>query len=458
LSIQEKAAVAPAEDALKYPPRPRLRPLLTFFAIVALVVIIAMVAGLLPRLRREQSLQAAVDTNRDQLPVVNVTAAREAPPNSALELPGDLQALIDTPIYARADGYLIKRNVDIGYKVKTGDVLAELEAPELDQQILQARAVISNSRSALKELEAALALANANLKLAQKTSERWSQLEKQGIVSHQDTDEKNSNLDVRKAELEAARAKIVSARDLVTANEASLRRLEQMKGYLRITAPFDGMITARNVDVGTLINSGNGGAAKELFRVAQTDPMRIFVNVPQSYAGSIKVGQKTELRVQEMPGKVFQAEVARFTHAIDTESRSMLAVLLVPNPQGILLPGTYAQVKFPIGRPVKSVLIPGDSLIVGSKGTRVATVDASNHVKMRDIIVGTDYGSEVRIDSGIETQTTIVLRQLPRNKRIINAVSIAATTASFNTPLMAARTKMDWSNNRLIFRAGGRVD
>lgn len=401
MKTQEKALGEPYGNSAKSPSRSRVRPLVIFFAVVALFVLAAVVVGLLPRLRREQTLQASVEAVREQLPVVNVTAVRLSPANAPLELPGDLQALVEAPIFARADGYIIKRYLDLGDTVKTGQALADIETPELDQQIMQARAMLSNSKSTLVELQAALTLATANLKLAERTAERWAQLEKQGVISHQDADEKNSNLDVRRAEVEAARSKIASARDLEAASDANLRRLQQLKGFAHVTSPISGIITSRLVDVGTLITSGNGGPARELFRVADTTTMRIFVNVPQAYAGSIHKGEKAEVRIQEFPGQVFPAEVARFAHEVDAASRSMLAVLLVPNPRGILYPGTYAQVRFATAQPRGAMLIPGDAMILGSNGTRVASVDSADRIHLRNIQVGTDFGGEVEVLSGL---------------------------------------------------------
>ncbi|MDQ6662946.1 MAG: efflux RND transporter periplasmic adaptor subunit [Acidobacteriota bacterium] len=382
---------------------------MTFFAVLGLIVMAAVVAGVLPRLRREKLLAAEAKTGQSQLPAVNVAAARAAPANAPLELPGDLRANVESPIFARADGYLVKRNADIGDRVKKGQVLADLETPELDQQIQQARATISNSQSTLKELQAALGLANANLNLAQATYRRWESLEKKGIMSHQDAEEKLGAQEIRKAEVEAASAKMVSERDLIAGNEANFRRLEQMKAYSHVTAPFDGIITARNVDIGTLINSGNGGTAKEMFRIAEIATMRIFVNVPQSYVGAIHDGEKGEVRVQEQPGRVFHATVARFTHEVDTGSRSMLAILLAPNPKEVLLPGMYAQVRFSTARANSALLIPGDALVTGSKGTRVALVDAENLVHFREVRVGIDYGTEVEILSGLAAGDLVVM-------------------------------------------------
>ncbi len=386
----------------------RVRPLLTFFAILALGVMAAIAAGLLPRLRREQALQAAVEKVESDKPVVNVATAREAPANSALELPADLQAEIETPIFARADGYIVKRYVDIGDPVKAGQVMAEIETPELDQQIDQAKATLANAKSGLIEAQSNLALAEANLKLTQKTYERWKQLETKGTVSHQEADEKGAGRDVQVAQVEASKAKIGSANQLVVANEANLRRLEQLKAFARVTAPFKGVVTSRTVDVGTLINAGNGGTTKEMFRVAQIDPMRIFVNVPQADVGSVEPGVPVELRVQELPGQVFRARVSRIADAIDPGSRSMLAIVEIPNPTGVLKPGMYTQVRFASARSRPAVLIPGDALVSGAKGTQVAVVDGASAVHFRDVKIGTDLGSDVEVVAGLAVGDQVV--------------------------------------------------
>jgi RND family efflux transporter MFP subunit len=366
-------------------------------------------AGLLPRLRRERGLDEALLTAGKQLPVVNVTPVRLAAASAPLELPGDLQAMVESPIFARADGYLSRRLVDIGDRVKKDQLLAEIEMPELDQQILHARATLANSQSSLKELQAQVVLSSANLKLAQSTSRRWEQLEKKGAVSHQEAEEKLANFEVRQAEFEAAQAKVVSARDLIAANEANLRQLQEMKQFSSVTAPFNGIITARNVDVGTLINAGNGGPAKELFRVAQIDTMRIVVNVPQTYVGSVHTGERAEVRVQEMPGKVFAAVVTRFSHAVDPNSRAMLAILELPNPRETLLPGMYSQVRFATTRSAPALVMPGDALILGAKGTRVAVADAQNRVRFRDVQVGKDFGGEIEVLDGVSAGELVIM-------------------------------------------------
>jgi RND family efflux transporter MFP subunit len=386
-----------------------MRALILFFAVLGILIAAAIMLGLVPRRAREHALYAASQSENGRPPVVNVVAARIAPAQFELELPGDLQAQVESPIFARVDGYLNKRLVDYGDRVRTGQQLAAIETPELDQQITQARATLSQSQSALKQLQATQSLAQANLKLAEVTYTRWKQLAERGVFSRQDSDQKEADLAVRKAELEAAQAAINTAHDTVRASEANLGRLEQMKSFARVTAPFDGVVTARNVDIGTLINSGNGGPARELFRMAQVGTLRIFVNVPQSHVAAIREGQTAELRVQERPGQTFPARVDRTTNTIDPNSRAMLTVLQVPNPRGILLPGMYAQVKFAIHRPAPALLIPGDALVLGRQGPRVAVVGADRRVRFRGIQIGQDSGAQIEVTAGLAAGDKVVV-------------------------------------------------
>jgi RND family efflux transporter MFP subunit len=399
-----------AERARADPPtRSPLRALILFFLVLGMLIGAAILLGVMPRRARVHALFAASQSESERPPVVNVVAAHIAPAQFELELPGDLQAQVESPIFARVDGYLTKRLVDYGDRVRVGQQLAEIETPELDQQITQARATLAQSQSALKQLQAAQSLAGANLKLAEVTYARWKQLAERGVFSRQDSDQKEADLAVRKAELEAAQAAINTAHDTIHANEANLGRLEQMKSFARVNAPFDGVVTARNVDIGTLINSGNGGPARELFRLAQVGTLRIFVNVPQSHVGAMHEGQTAELRVQERPGQVFAARVDRTTNTVDPSSRAMLTVLQVPNPRGILLPGMYAQVKFAIHRAVPALLIPGDALVLGGKGPRVAVVAADRRVHFRSIQIGQDSGAHIEVTHGLDPGEKVVV-------------------------------------------------
>jgi RND family efflux transporter MFP subunit len=390
-------------------PRPRtgLRGLLAFFVLLGLLVAAAVVGGVLPRLSKQKALAAAETAGRD-LPMVEVATARAASTRAELELPGELQALVDSPIFARVDGYLRTRLVDYGDRVKTGQLLGEIDTPELDQQIGQARATLSQSQSALAELKADLDLSQANLNLARLTVDRWRRLQKGGVVSRQETDQREADFAVRQAQVAKAQASIATAQETVRVNEASLRRLQEMKIFARVVAPFDGVITARNVDIGTLINSGNGGSTRELFHIAQIEVLRIFVNVPQTDVASIHPGQSAEVLVQELPGQTFSAKVTRIANALDTSSRAMLAVLEIPNPRGILMPGMYTQVRFVTGRSAPAVIVPGDTLLLGRQGPRVAVVGPDHRVQLRQIQIGRDFGSELEVTSGLHPGELVV--------------------------------------------------
>lgn len=398
----------PAASQAASQPRTGRRGLLGLFALIGVLVAAAVIGGILPRLTRQKSLLAAAETQTAERPVVEVATARAAPARSPLDLPGDMQALVDSPVFARVDGYLRTRLVDYGDRVKTGQLLAEIDTPELDQQIRQARAAVSQSQSALNEVQADLDLSRANLNLARLTVERWRRLAAKGVVARQEADQKEADFAVNEARVARAQAGIATTQETVRANEANLRRLDELKAFARITAPFDGVVTARNVDIGTLVNSGNGGVAHELFHIAQIQVLRIFVNVPQTNVASMHPGQTAELRVQELPGQVFSARVTRIANALDAASRAMLTVLEVPNPRGVLMPGMYAQVRFSAGRAEAAVLVPGDVLILGRQGPRVAVVAPDHRIHLRQIRIGQDLGSEIEVVSGLSAGEVVV--------------------------------------------------
>jgi len=396
------------ETTARPKPRTGRRGLLAFFAIIAVLIAAAVVAGVLPRLSRSKALLSAAETQTTERPLVEVATARLAPASSTLDLPGDMQALVDSPIFARVDGYLRTRLVDYGDRVKAGQLLAEIDTPELDQQISQARATLSQSQSALNEVKADLDLSKANLNLARLTVERWRRLVTKGVVPRQEADQKEADFAVTEAQVAKSQAGIATTQETVHANEANLHRLEDMKAFARIVAPYDGVITSRTVDVGWLINSGNGGAARELFHIAQIQVLRIFVNVPQTNVASIHPGGTAELRVQELPGQVFQAHVTRIANALDPNSRAMITVLEVPNPKGVLMPGMYAQVRFATGRAEAAVRVPSDVLILGKQGPRVAVVAPDRRIHMRGVRIGQDLGSEIEIVSGLSAGEMVV--------------------------------------------------
>ena len=385
-------------------PRAGRRPVLLFFVLVAVVVAIAIAAGWLPRISRQKALLAASEQVTEQKPVVIATAAHLEASNDAIDLPGDLQAMIESPIFSRADGYLKTRLVDIGSHVKAGQLMAEIETPELDQQISQARASLAQAQSSQKELQADIALAKANLDLARITSERWQRLLAKGVVPRQEADQRSADLEVKQAQTERAEASLATAQDTIRASQANLSRLEELKGFSRVTAPFDGVVTARNVDIGTLINAGT----KEMFRVARIDPLRIFVQVPQTNVASIHEGQSAELRVDERRGQVFQAKVTNVSNSLDASSRAMLVILQTPNPGDSLYPGMYAQVRFSTSNSKPMLLIPGDALLIAKSGPRVAVAGPDHVVHFHQVSIGQDLGAEVEIAGGLRPGDLVI--------------------------------------------------
>lgn len=388
--------------------QPGVRPLLLFFAVLGLVVGAAILAGFLPRASRQKVMLAASEKTAAQHPVVTASPAHFAASKDGVDLPGDLQALVDAPIFARASGYQKSRLVDIGDRVHTGQLLAEIETPELDQQISQARAALAQSQAALKELGADIELSHANLNLAKVTLDRWERLAAKGAVSRQEFDEKHADYDVKKAQTDRAEASLATAQETIRASDANLKRLQEMKGFASVTAPFDGIVTERLTDIGTLINSGNDGSGKEMFRVAKLTPLRIYVNVPQTYVQQIHAGQIAQLRLQELPNQVFPAEVERIANSLDASSRAMLVILRTPNADGKLYPGMYVQVHFATGGAKPVLRVPGDAVMLTKSGPRVATLDADRIVHFRAVTLGEDLGSEIEIVNGLHEGELVV--------------------------------------------------
>jgi RND family efflux transporter MFP subunit len=297
-----------------------------------------------------------------------------------LILPGTLQGFIESPIYARTAGYVLRWNRDIGTRVGKGDVLAELDTPEVDQQLAQARAAREQ--------------AGSSLELAKSSAERWESLRQRDAVSQQELDERRSAYLQAQANLAAA-----------DANEQRLRNLEDFK---RIVAPFPGVVTRRNIDVGDLIDAGNGGAARALFTLAQTDPLRVYVYVPQSYAGLVHVGEAVSVAQAEMHDAAFRGTISRTAGAIDTATRTLQVEINLPNKDGRLLPGAYVQVELPVGTG-DNLLAPSNSLMFRPEGPRVVVVDSSGHIHLRPVTLGRDFGQSIELLSGIHAGEQLVL-------------------------------------------------
>ncbi len=360
------------------PPAPPRKALL----IVGVILLLLLLAGgltLWDHVSHERAL--AKETERETVPTVAVVFPQSEKPDEDLVLPGSLQAYIESPIYARTSGYLLKWYKDIGSRVTKGELLAKIDTPEVDQELNQARATRQQS--------------TAQRDLAKISADRWENLRKTDSVSAQESDQYASGYQQSKANLAAA--------------DANVGRLEQLEGFKDVYAPFTGVITRRNVDPGALINAGAGAAGRELFDIARVDPLRVFTNVPQAYSPFIKVGAKTAITLQEFPGQKFFGKVARTAEAIDPSTRTLLTEVDVPNPDGRLFPGSLGEVHFAVGTNVNKVTVPVNAMLFRAQGPQVAVVGSDKKVHLRTINIGRDYGTSLEILGGVSPSDQIVI-------------------------------------------------
>ncbi len=349
------------------------------FAVVVVLILLAAGAGrtVLSRMSNARALETGT-AERAKI-YVKTTQPRTDAAGQTLALPGTLQGFVQSPIAARASGYLKRWTRDIGSRVQKGELLAEIETPEIDQQLSQAVAAREQAASSLG--------------LARSTAARWEALRKKDAVSQQELDEKRS------AEVQA-RANLAAA-------DANVERLRQLEGFKRVVAPFAGVITRRNVDVGDLIDAG-GGAGRVLFMLAQTDPLRVYVYVPQSYAQLVKPGQQVTVTQTELRGQVFRGTVARTAASIDASTRTMQIEVTLPNREGVLLPGAYVQVALPLASS-QAMVVPANTLVIRGTGVQVAVVDAAGRVKLRPVKVGRNFGETVELLDGVEAADQLIL-------------------------------------------------
>ncbi len=348
--------------------------------LVALAVLgAAIYFGIRSRVAEAKTLARA--TEQSTVPIVNVIHPKRGAPTSEIVLPGGAQAFVDAPIYARTNGYLKKWYFDIGARVKQDQLLAEIETPEVDQQLEQARS----------ELETA----KANLNLATTTADRWKKLLEEDSVSKQETDQAVSNLQAQKA--------------TVDSNAANVHRLQELQSFEKVYAPFDGIITARNTDVGALINAGAATTpGRELFHLAAIHTLRVYVSVPEVYSRAAIPGAIATLTLDEFPGQVFRGTLARNANAIDPISRTLLVEVDVENPAGQLLPGAYMSIHLKLPEQIRSVTIPANTLLFRSEGLRVGVVK-NNRVALIPAKIGRDYGDTVEVVSGLQATDAIIV-------------------------------------------------
>jgi RND family efflux transporter MFP subunit len=379
----------------------------TIWAIFLTAVVlfaVAFLAGYIPLHQRTVMVAAEAEQQEKALPRVEVAQVGRSSGQSELELPGSIQAVTEAPVLARADGYVKRRMVDIGDRVEAGQPLIELEAPEMDEQIEQAKANVQQMQAALDQVQANYLQGKSDTEMARVTAGRWSSLSDKGVVSRQENDVYQAQYQSRLANLQALEKAIAAQRGTVAAGKANLARLERMQSYLQVKAPFAGVITLRNVDVGALVNTGT----TMLFRIAQTGTLRVYVNVPQTHANSIRTGQPAQITVANLPGRHFTGTVARTANSLDPSSRTMLVEVHVPNADGALFPGMYAQVDLSSARANPPLTVPSDALIMQPGGSMVAVVRPDNTVHLQKIEVGRDYGDRLEVINGLRDGDTII--------------------------------------------------
>jgi RND family efflux transporter MFP subunit len=388
-------------------PVPRKR-LLRVAAVVVGVLLVAFAWGFLRR-REERNALAESVSGASRAPRVEVVVPARIASDRAMVLPGSVQALQETVVFARASGYVRGWHVDIGDKVKKAQILAEIETPELDQELAQAQAQLGQS-------EAQLALSKANRNLANANYARAQRLAPSGIVSKADLEQTQAQAEVGDANVKVAEANIA-------AQNANIARLRQLKAFAKVTAPFDGTVTRRTVEIGSLVTAGN---ATPLFRIAALDPARVFVQVPQDVAPSVRQGAAAKVTVREYPGRTFAGEVTRAAGDLDPQTRTMSTEIRIPNKDGALLAGMYAEVSLTLPSPHQAYEVPATALLNDSRGQRVAVVDAQDKLHLVPVVVERDNGATLDISSGLAGSERVA--------KIGSAAFVEGMQVDVNTP------------------------
>jgi RND family efflux transporter MFP subunit len=380
---QRDRVEAPASERVKNgaPPSPGSKVTRAMVLLLIVVVVVLVVVWGISS-RHQANAQLSLETRELAIPTVSVIHPKPGAPQQEIVIPGDMQPFTDAPIFARTNGYLKKWYADIGANVKAGQLLAEIDSPEVDQQLQQARADLSTAES--------------NMKLADITATRYKDLLKTDSVAQQDVDNATGNYDARRTAVESA--------------QANVKRLQDLQSFEKVYAPFDGVLTARNTDVGQLIDSGSsGGTSRELFHIAAVNPLRVYVNVPQFDSPEIKPGLHADLVLAEFPGRKFQGTVVRSSGAIDNTSRTLLTEVDVENSSHLLKPGSYVEVHLKLPSPVNTFTLPVNATIFKSAGLQVAIVKNGKTISLIPVTPGRDFGTEIEIVAGLKGDEWVVL-------------------------------------------------
>ncbi|MCU1295369.1 MAG: family efflux transporter, subunit [Bryobacterales bacterium] len=398
-------AATGSQSHLTQPHRVSRKVMLAIFVMLAAALLIALAIAIIPRVRLKNQLAAQKEQRAATPPNVFVIPAQPSPASVKLQLTGTMAPVTEAPILAQVDGYLKTRLVDIGDRVHEGQLLALISDPALDQQVQQAKAMLQQSQSTLQQAQAALDEAKANAGLASITAQRWATLLKRGAVSQQANDNYQFAYNAQTAAVNVAAANVAAAKDSVGSNQANLGRYLEQQSFERVTAPFTGVVTQRNVDVGTLITANS----TLLYRVAKYDVLRTYVDVPQLHTPSVKVGDSAAVSVVDYPNQTFEGKVTRFSDSLNLNTRTLLTEVDVRNPGDVLLPGMYATVNFALPRAVTAMIVPEESMIFRAKGTLLATVDDQHAVHFQNVVLGHDYGTSLEILSGLKTGQLVIV-------------------------------------------------
>jgi RND family efflux transporter MFP subunit len=376
---ESEVMAQPETGTAEQSPKTTKKPSYVLLVVIGVLLLTGGVIALVTRLGERRAL--AKETETLAVPSVLVIQPKPESPQEDLALPSTLRAYIESPIYARTNGYLAHWYKDIGSRVQKGELLADIETPEVDQELMQAQAARNQ--------------AEAQLSLAKTSADRWDTLRRMDAVAQQETDERSSGYTQAQAALASA--------------TANVRRLEQLESFKHIYAPFSGVITKRNTDIGALINAGNSGTNQELFVMAQINPIRVYVDVPEIEAPSVRANLKATIELPAFPGRRFTGSVARTADAIDPATRTLRTEIDVPNRDGQLLPGSYAQVHFGVHVATVRMSVPVNALLFRAEGPRAAVVGNDGKVRLKPVVIGRDYGTDVEILGGLDPSENIVL-------------------------------------------------